>query len=115
MGFRNDFHGPQLGQLDWIGPAVSALTQGAVAGWQIYSGIEAQEAAERARKSAEAARAKAEEELKKQQEEQKKAQEAQVEQAAAEKEEKILGLPRDAVILGGLGIVTVIGLIAILK
>lgn len=112
MGFRDDFQNARLGQMfDW-GSLISSVVG---SGLQIWQSIEAQESATRARKAAEAARAKAEAQLKLQQEEQKKAQAAAGAAVTAEKEEKILGLPRDAVILGGIGLVAVIGIIAVLK
>jgi len=114
MGFRTDFQNAHLGQFDF-GSLFQAIPGLVGSGLQIWQSIEAQEAAERARKAAEAARAKAEAELKQQQEAQRKAQEAQQAAVTAEKEEKILGLPRDAVILGGIGLVAVIGIIAVLK
>lgn len=116
MGFRTDFQNARLGQFDWSS-IVGAIPGLVGSGLQIWQSIEAQEAAERARKAAEAARAKAEAELKKQQEEQKKLLEEQraTEATVAKEGEKILGLPRDAVILGGIGLIAVIGIIAVLK
>lgn len=115
VGFRGNFQSPRLGQFDW-GSLVGAIPGLIKTGVDVYQAREAEKAAEKAREKAQAAAAAAQAKL-----EEQKALQAQLLQeqaktaAMAPQEETILGLPRTAAILGGLGLLAVIGIIAVVK
>lgn len=112
VGLRRDFHAYRLGQWDALISAIPSLIK---TGVDVYQAREAEKAAEKAREKAEAAAAAARAELERQKAEQAKAIEEQVKAAATPTEEKILGIPRDIALIGGLGVLAAIGIIAVVK
>lgn len=112
MGFRNGFNRPMLGQLEALATIASGLFQ---AGAAAYGAHMQQSIAKMQQKFEKEKLAREEAAAAKQTEELKKAeQEIVQEQAkAAVTSPKILGVDRDVVVIGGVGLALLVGIIAI--
>lgn len=111
VGFRGNFHPYRMGQWESLISAIPSLIK---TGVDVYQAREAEKAAEKAREKAEEAAAAAKARLEAEKAAQAKAMEEQA-IAAATGEEKILGLSPTTAILGGVGILALIGIIAVVK
>lgn len=112
MGFRRGFHQPVMGQFEIIGPLISAGLQ---AGAAVY-GAHMQETIAKMQAQTQKdiqARQEAAEKLRQEQQQKQIDQQQAVTGGVAGASSKIMGVDRDVLIMGGVGLALAVGIIAI--
>jgi hypothetical protein len=111
MGFRRDFQRPMMGQLEFIPTIVGAALQ---AGAAVYGAHMQVTIARMQKQTQEEIQARQEAAAKAQQQaQQKQIEQQQATGSAGGAAPKIMGVDRDVVIIGGVGLALVVGVIAI--